>query len=156
MTLKELRIAKNLTQAQAAEICAVSLRSYITFENDLSKSESIKYRYLFDTLCGVGFIDETHGILTKEEISERCCPVLAKYGIRYCYLFGSYAKSKATQTSDVDLLVSSDVSGLQFYEMAESLREALCKKTDLIDFSQLENNPKLLNEILETGVKIYG
>ena len=43
MTLKELRIAKNLTQCDASEICHVPLRSYKRLENDSSYSKSIKY-----------------------------------------------------------------------------------------------------------------
>lgn len=156
MTLKELRISKGITQAQAAELCSISLRSYVTYENDVSKSKSIKYGYIFDVLSRFGVIDETHGILKIDEIKERCYPVFSEYGVKYCYLFGSYAKSTATQTSDVDLLVSSDVKGMRFFGMTEALREALGKKTDVLDFNQLENNHVLLNEILADGVKIYG
>ena len=32
--LKELRVEKNLTQEQAAEIVGISLRSYKSYEND--------------------------------------------------------------------------------------------------------------------------
>lgn len=156
MTLKELRISKNLTQAQAAEICLISLRSYVTFENDLSKTATAKYRYLYDTIERTGVVDETHGILTVEEIQKKCASVFSQYGISYCYLFGSYAKGRATETSDVDLLVSGEVTGLSFYGMTELIRETLNKKVDILDFNQLSDNPELLNEILTSGVKIYG
>lgn len=76
--------------------------------------------------------------------------------IKYCYLFGSYAKGKATETSDVDLLVSTSITGLAFFDLIETLRESLKKKVDLLNFDQLKNNPELLNEILQDGVKIYG
>ena len=46
MTLRELRLSKGLTQKQAAELCSVSLRSYVTFENDESKTDTIKYKYI--------------------------------------------------------------------------------------------------------------
>ena len=39
--------------------------------------------------------------------------------VQYQYLFGSYAKGNATEGSDVDLLVSTDVRGLKFYGLAE-------------------------------------
>ena len=35
-----------------------------------------------------------------------CSSVFGNYSIDYCYLFGSYAKGKATEVSDVDLLIS--------------------------------------------------
>ena len=71
-------------------------------------------------------------------------------------LFGSYAKDKANEKSDVDLLISTKTSGLKFYGLVERLREELKKKVDLLNVNQLENNTTLLNEILKEGIKIYG
>lgn len=156
MTLKECRISKKLTQAEAAELCSVSLRSYSTLENDKAKTDTLKYKYAMGVLSGYCPLDETHGLLTTEEIKEKSAPVFSEYGAEYCYLFGSYAKGRANEQSDVDLLVKSDVKGLRFFGMAEGLREALCKKVDVLDFGQLTNNPELLNEILKDGIKIYG
>ena len=85
-----------------------------------------------------------------------CNNVFKEYNVEYAYLFGSYAKGVATETSDVDLLVSMPVNGLAFYELIETLREGLKKKVDLLDIAQLNNNPKLVQEILRDGVKIYG
>ena len=48
------------------------------------------------------------------------------------------------------------VNALEFYELVETLREKLKKKVDLLDVAQLNNNPKLVQEILRDGVKIYG
>ena len=79
-----------------------------------------------------------------------------QYDVKYAYLFGSYAKGKATEQSDVDLLVSMPLNGLRFYELVEMLREALKKKVDLLDETQLENNSTLVKEILGDGIKIYG
>lgn len=44
---------------------------------------------------------------------------------------------KAVESSDVDLLVSSDVKGLKFYDMVEKLRAALHKKVDVLSLEQL-------------------
>ena len=76
--------------------------------------------------------------------------------MEYCYLFGSYAKGKETEKSDVDLLISLPINGLQFYEVLELLREKLKKRVDLLDVAQLTQNPALIQEILKDGVKIYG
>lgn len=45
---------------------------------------------------------------------------------------------------------------MDFYGLAEELREALLKKVDLLNIEQLNNNPELINEVLRDGVKIYG
>lgn len=71
-------------------------------------------------------------------------------------MFGSYAKGKAKPDSDVDLLISSNIKGLQFFALVEDLRNALHKKVDALDIKQLNNNPDLTNEILKDGIKIYG
>jgi predicted nucleotidyltransferase len=76
--------------------------------------------------------------------------------VKFCYLFGSYAKGKATGKSDVDLLVSTDIGGLAFFELTEALRQKLNKKVDVLHIDQLKNNFELLQEILRDGVKIYG
>ena len=102
-----------------------------------------------------GFIDETHGILTIEQIKKVCEPIFIKYKVQYCYLFGSYAKGKAKETSDVDLLVYTDATGLKFYELIEVLRENLKKKIDLLNQDQIKDNNNLINEILKDGIKIY-
>ena len=79
-----------------------------------------------------------------------------KYNVNYCYLFGSYAKGKATPSSDVDLLISADIKGMRFYGLIEEIRTSLHKKVDVLDINQLKDNIELVNEILKDGVKIYG
>ena len=76
--------------------------------------------------------------------------------VEYCYLFGSYAKGKATEASDVDLLIATSVSGIKFYDLVEAIREVLQKKVDVLNREQLSDNPELINEILKDGIKIYG
>ena len=66
----------------------------------------------------------------------------------YCYLFGSYAKGKATEQSDVDLLISTKATGLRFYEIAERLRESLHKKVDLVESHGQKNDPNRTYMIL--------
>ncbi len=154
--LRSLRLKAKLTQKETAERLGISLRSYIQYETDKSKTDSLKYRYLLSLLEGMTQIDEDHGILSIENIKSVCGEVLPDYCVDYCYLFGSYAKGKATEKSDVDLLVSTEVTGLRFYELAERLRNELKKRIDLLDVKQLVNNEPLINEILKDGIRIYG
>ena len=154
--LKEIRIAKQLTQQEAARRLGVSLRSYIMYENDNKREDTIKYRFLLQELQKINLVDEEHGILTIERITKTCKEILDAYQVEYCYLFGSYAKGKATERSDVDLLISTETTGLRFYEMTERLREGLHKRIDLLDAKQLVNNEKLIHEVLKEGIKIYG
>lgn len=156
MTLRELRKNKGITQQQAADFVGVPLRTYSNYETDPTKQTSIKYQYMMEKLFTYGYIDEENGILTVDQIKEACISVLSNYPVEYCYLFGSYAKGKATPTSDVDLLVHTTVSGIKFYGLVEELREKLKKKVDVLDQKQIAENFDLTNEILKDGIKIYG
>ena len=154
--LKELRIEKKMTQQEVADFVGISLRSYKSYENDEEKRDTIKYKYIVEQLSKINYIDEETGILELEDIVRKCTEVFERYEVSFCYLFGSYAKGKATQTSDVDLLISANVKGLKFYGLVEEIRTVLHKKVDVLDMNQLKENIELTEEIFKDGIKIYG
>ncbi len=156
MTLKEMRKQNGLTQIECAEYLGVPVRTYQNYENDVNKQNSLKYKYMLQKLGAYGFVDETHGVLTIQKIKDVCDAAFSSYNVEYCYLFGSYAKGTATENSDVDLLVATSVSGIQFYDLVELLREELKKNVDVLNLEQLNGNLELMNEILKDGIKIYG
>ena len=129
MTLRELRKQKGLTQIECAKYLGIPLRTYQNYENDTAKSTTIKYMYMIQKLEEYGFVDENHGILNIKQITDICNEVFSEFEVEYCYLFGSYAKHKATENSDVDLLISTSVSGFKFYDLVETIREKLRNRT---------------------------
>ena len=153
--LKSLRTSKGLTQQAACALLGVSLRSYKEYENTPEKRNTLKFRSMLSSLESYVPLDEEHGILSVERIRTVCKDVLSEYNVKYAILFGSYAKGCPTEKSDVDLLISTDVTGLRFFGIAERLREALCKNVDLLDLGQLRDNQALLDEILKDGIRIY-
>ena len=65
-------------------------------------------------------------------------------------------KGTATKNSDVDLLVDSNLRGLQFMGLVEDLREALDDKDmDVFDITHIELKSRLAEEIRQTGIQIY-
>ncbi len=157
MSLKELRISKKLTQVESAKYLGIPVRTYQNYENDESKRTSMKYLYMMEKLEKYDYIDETTGILSIEQIKEACEQIFNNLDVEYCYLFGSYAEGTPNEKSDVDLLISTSITGLDYYNLIETLRTKLFnKKIDLLTVKQLENNFDLLHEILKKGVKIYG
>ena len=156
VNLKELRIEKKMTQQEVADLVGISLRSYKSYENDEEKRDTIKYKYIVEQLSKINYIDEETGLLTQEDIVRKCSKVFERYDVNFCYLFGSYAKGKATPTSDVDLLISANIKGLKFYGLVEEIRTALHKKVDVLDMNQLKDNIELTEEIFKDGIKIYG
>ena len=156
MNLKELRLSKKLSQEKAAELLGITRRTYIKYEQGKVDLSNKKYAYIFDVLNEYGKIDEEHGLLSIDEIKNVCSNIFKDYSVEFCYLFGSYAKGKENEKSDIDLFVSMDTNGMEYFDLVERLREELKKKVDLIHETQIKNNFELTKEILKDGIKIYG
>lgn len=159
MTLKELRKEYKLSQIEVASILNIPERTYRRYELDNNYGSEIKRSMFINTLNEHCQITEEKGLLTVEQIKTKVSQLFNneyQNQIDFCYLFGSYAKGVANEKSDVDLYVSSSLSGFAFVGLIERLRETLHKKVDLIRTSELENNMQLVNEIMKGGIKIYG
>ncbi len=153
--LYEIRKQLNISQIEAASLLNISRRTYQKYES-LDNVEDEKYNYLVYKFEKYALVDETHGILSVNDIKKISSIIFDKYDIKSCYLFGSYAKGVATEQSDVDLLIDSHITGLDFYGLIDELRIALKKQVDLISIYQLNNNSELLSNVLKEGIKIYG
>ena len=68
-----------------------------------------------------------------ETIKSMLTPVFMRYDIKGAILFGSFAKGSATEHSDVDLLVESNLRGLRFVGFSEAVREAVGRPVDIFD-----------------------
>ena len=159
MKLKELRNEYNLSQLEAANILGIPERTYRRYETDDNYGSLIKRKMFINMLNERCEITEEKGLLSVQLIKEKVSALFDnEYDgqIDFCYLFGSYAKGLANEKSDVDLYVSSSLTGLRFVGLIERLRQTLHKKIDLIRSSELNNNIDLVNEILKGGIKIYG
>ena len=153
--LRKIRESLNISQIEAANLLKVSRRTYQKYESldDLNDDKLRYYVYRFKEST---LIDEDNGILTIDFIKKTTAKVFKKYDIKSCFLFGSYAKGKAKGTSDVDLMIDSEITGLDFYGLVEDLRENLHKRIDLLSLNSIKENAPLLTEILKDGIKIYG
>lgn len=156
MDLKELRKSKKLTQSEASKIIGMPLRTYVNYENDDAKAGSMKHRFIMEKIEEYGRVDEEHGILSLNDIREACLEVFDPVKVDFCYLFGSYAVNAAEERSDVDLLISTSITGLDFFGLVEELRMRLHKRIDLLPESSLAGNAELLHAVLKDGIKIYG
>ena len=158
MSLLNTRTQYGLSQIEAASILNMPVRTFIRYEKDDSYGNELKRSMMIRTLIEKCEITETKGLLTIEQIKNTLTNVFEeryKGQIEFCYLFGSYAKGYAKESSDVDLCVSTSLTGLRFAGLSEAIRQALHKNIDLIRFSNLDNNLELINEIMKDGIKIY-
>ena len=76
-------------------------------------------------------------MLTKEKIAEilrgKYPYLIAEYGVKRLGLFGSYARGKQTEESNIDLVAEFERPiGLRFVEFTEYLEDILGKKTDVL------------------------
>lgn len=159
MTLLEIRKQFNLSQERAAKELAIPLRTYIRYERDNSYGNSLKREMMIRILIEKHEITEDKGLLTIDFIKKSLNELFSKQykeQVDFCYLFGSYAKGYASETSDVDLCIATSLTGLRFVGLSERIRNVLHKKIDLIRLSNLENNLSLITDIMESGIRIYG
>ncbi len=104
-------------------------------------------------------ITEEKGLLSVDKIKLELTALLDaehKGQIQFCYLFANYAKGTPKESSDVDLYVSSSLSGLRFAGLIEKINVKLNKRIELIRDNELKDNIQLIKEIMKWGIKIYG
>ena len=77
--LKTLRNTLGMTQEEVAELAGISLRSYKSYENEPQKKGTPIYKYILELLQKKAFVDEEHGILTLNFITDRCREVFSFY-----------------------------------------------------------------------------
>lgn len=155
MDLKELRKTKRLTQVDAASIAGVSVESYKNHELGRSRGDSPLGRMIFDKLSAYEPYGFEKGILPLELIKQTLSDVLGSKPVDFAYLFGSYAKGEADAKSDVDIMVSGAITGLEFFSLGGELERALHKNVDIIRLSDVGANQDLIREIMATGIRIY-
>ncbi len=158
MTLKEIRKALNLSQAEASSIIGIPVRTFRRYELDEGHGSTLMRQSFISILKEKCEISENKGLLSVDVIREELKRLFNnqyKGMIDFCYLFGSYAKGYATEVSDVDLCISSNLTGMRIAGLAEAIRGVLHKKIDLVRFDSLKNNLELISEIMKDGVKIY-
>ena len=86
-------------------------------------------------------------IYTQDQIRQMIAPIAEKYHLKAVFLFGSYARGDATESSDVDLLV--DTAGTSLKSLLSlgalycDLEAALGKPIDLVRVSTLEQKELL-------------
>ena len=156
--LLEIRTKFGLSQVAVAKILAIPVRTYIRYEQDDNYGNELKRQSMISKINDKYEITEEKGLLTIERIKIELTTFFEsqyKGRVEFCYLFGSYAKGYATEKSDVDLCVSSSLTGIKVAGLAEAIRGVLHKKIDLVRFDTLMNNLEILNEIMKNGVKIY-
>lgn len=89
-------------------------------------------------------------VYTFDQLRQIIAPIVQKYHIPSVYLFGSYARGEATETSDIDLLV--DTTGTEITSLVRlgalycELQEALEKRIDLLTVGAVMQKAETLSD----------
>lgn len=99
----------------------------------------------------------TTKVYSISDIKKMLSEILNNTDVQKAVLFGSYAKSTPTETSDIDILIDSNgkIKGLKFFAIIDMIREKFNKDVDVIEKSEIDKNSKIEREIEETGVVVY-
>ena len=104
-------------------------------------------------------------VYTIEQIKERIAPVARKHKLRAVWVFGSYARNEADESSDIDFLIDrtgSDIRTLfQMGGVYNDFSEAVEKHIDLVTTTGLEQestkimSPELIKNVYNERKIIY-
>lgn len=147
MDLKSLRKSKKLTQQEASDITGVPLRTYQNYENEIDKCHSIKYKYLYDCIMKFGFIDETHGVLSIEDIKVEINDFKNKYGLEFI-LIGDYARNKANDTSYIEMVINGEIND----NLVQELKTKLKKEIKLHSIEFIDYN--IIKDVINFGIRL--
>ncbi len=98
-------------------------------------------------------------IFTIREIADIIAPIAARYKVDKIYIFGSYARGDANESSDIDLCIEAvAIKGLfALGGLYSELEEALGKELDLVTAKSLKynNDNNFKNNLKKERILIY-
>lgn len=95
-------------------------------------------------------------MFTIEEIKSAVTKVGKKYGIKSAYLFGSYAKGRATKDSDIDILI--DAGAIRSYIGISGFRLELMNELNGTDVDVITTDgilPRFFDLIKNDRIALY-
>ena len=135
--------------------------NYKMYQFRVKKSDDNIIKYLDNIENRNGYIvslintDLNKSIYTIKKIKTIIKPILNKYGITEIYLFGSYARGEAKESSDIDIYCNKGnvKTFIDQVLLEDELEKALNKKVDIVfDSSYIDDYFKM--QIMEDMIKL--
>lgn len=156
--LRQVRKNLGLTQAEVSKYLDIPLETIKEWEEEITILSKDELDLVLDKLLSYHthqHVENYEGIYTYSILRKKISDVAKKYDISKIILFGSYAKGLAKATSDIDLVVTTNVTGFEFFGMLDDFITSLNKEVDLIREKDIIPNSPVNQEIERTGVVIY-
>lgn len=95
-------------------------------------------------------------VYSYEQLQDMINPIIKKYKASDAYLFGSYARKEATESSDIDLIVigGNDFERTNIFAIAEELHIMSGKRVDVYEISEINENSVFYEKIMKERVEI--
>lgn len=89
------------------------------------------------------------------EMQNKIAGVLSQYPVSKAAVFGSFARSEASEQSDIDLLVEFyRPVGIRFFELKQDIEDTLGRPVDLIRYSDMMRSNRA-QDIFKEARTIY-
>lgn len=151
----------NMSFNQNEYISNFNKNNYKMYQFRVKKLDDNIIKYLDNIENRNGYIvslinnDLNKSIYTIKEIKTIIKPILNKYGINEIYLFGSYARGEAKESSDIDIYCNKGniKTFIDQGLLEDELEKALNKKVDIVfDSSYIDDYFKM--QIMEDMIKL--
>ncbi len=158
--LKKVRENVGLSQEALALSLGIPVKTIRNWEQNIRKPSEWTIDLLIDRILREKTEqnqsnNEHSGLVSFLTMKKKISVIAEKFDVDRIYLFGSYAKGEATEISDIDLYMESELFGLDYFEFIEMLREELHKNIELLSNKTVEASSSIEQEIKKTGVLIY-
>ncbi len=95
-------------------------------------------------------------IYTIDEIRQVMLKLSEKYDIQNAYLFGSYARGEATESSDIDILIKGGekFKASNIFSLGEDIRSNTHKPVDIFEVRELNQGTPFYNQVEKEQVML--
>lgn len=158
--IRVIRKNLGLTQTELSFKLGIPINTIRNWEQEIRKTSDWIIDLCIDRLLREkaeqeSLLETSKDVLSFLTLKNKIINLAKKYDVDRIYLFGSYAKGQAGANSDIDLYMESNLYGLEYFEFAEALRNALNKSIELLSDKTIQRDSLIHREIKQTGVIIF-